>query len=168
MAKYTELFAEYLESGGELPAAFAEIDGFEDAFIQEYCDKEIGFETEALFYIKLEAKANIVIPIYKKKFEALDQTLTQLSNPIKTRQRTFEGGERKADETVLPINSLSATPSRVSKSEGFTDTETITDEGNTVDEAIKKVEFVRDTDNEYWSIFYSCLKEFDNLFMKVY
>lgn len=168
MAKYTELFAEYLESGGTLPAAFEDIDGFEDAFIQEYCDKEIGFETEALFYIKLEAKANIVIPIYKKKFEALDQTLTQLSNPIKTRQRTFEGGERKADETVLPINSLSATPSSISKSETFVDTETITDEGNTVDEAIKKAEFVRNTDHEYWSIFYSCLKEFDDLFMKVY
>ena len=168
MAKYTELFAEYLESGGELPAAFQDIEGFEDAFIQEYCDKEIGFETEALFYIKLEAKANIVIPLYKKKFDALDQALTQLGNPIKTRKRTFEGGERKGDETVLPINSMSATPSSLSKTEKFTDVETITDEGDTVDEAIKKAEFIRNADNEYWSIFYSCLKEFGDLFMKVY
>lgn len=43
MAKYTELFAEYLEGGGSLPAAFAEIVGFEDLFVARYCDKEIGF-----------------------------------------------------------------------------------------------------------------------------
>ena len=30
MAKYTELFSEYLERGGQLPASFALIDGFED------------------------------------------------------------------------------------------------------------------------------------------
>ena len=63
---------------------------------------------------------------------------------------------------------MSATPSSLSKTEKFTDVETITDEGDTVDEAIKKAEFIRNTDSEYWSLFYSCLKEFDDLFMKVY
>lgn len=57
MAKYTELFSEYLEGGGELPAAFSQIDGFEDLFIGHFIDKEIGFETEVLFTIKLETKA---------------------------------------------------------------------------------------------------------------
>ena len=42
MAKYTELFAEYLESGGELPAAFDEIYGFKDLFIGHFFDKENG------------------------------------------------------------------------------------------------------------------------------
>ena len=49
MAKYTTLLAEYLERGGQLPASFALIDGFEDLFKKHYCDKELGFETDLLF-----------------------------------------------------------------------------------------------------------------------
>ena len=75
MAKYTELFAEYLESGGELPAAFDEIVGFKDLFIGNFIDKEIGFETEVLFAIKLETKANIVIPVYAERITALESKL---------------------------------------------------------------------------------------------
>ena len=56
MSKYTETLVEFLEGGGSLPAAFAEIVGFEDLFVARYCDKEIGFETEALFQIKQSSR----------------------------------------------------------------------------------------------------------------
>ena len=36
MAKYTELFAEYLERGGTLPASFSLIEGFEEIFKKHY------------------------------------------------------------------------------------------------------------------------------------
>ena len=75
MAKYTELFAEYLESGGELPAAFDEIVGFKDLFIGHFIDKEIGFETEVLFAIKLETNANLVIGVYADSIAASERAL---------------------------------------------------------------------------------------------
>ena len=88
MARYTELFAEYLENGGELPAVFSQIEGFEDLFIGEYCDRELGFETPVLFTIKLETKANIVIPEYKQRIDTLKALRENLSNPTKTRLKT--------------------------------------------------------------------------------
>ena len=45
MAKYTELFAEYLESGGELPTAFDTINGFKDLFVGHFIDKDEKDET---------------------------------------------------------------------------------------------------------------------------
>lgn len=88
MAKYTELFSEYLENGGELPAVFDQISGFTELFIGEYCDREIGFETPILFSIKLTARANVVIPPYKARIDELDALLSDLSNPTKTRVKT--------------------------------------------------------------------------------
>lgn len=88
MAKYTELLAEYLEAGGALPASFEDIEGFRDLFIGEYCDKEIGFETPILFTIKLQARANLLIPPYKDRINELEAIIDKLSNPTKTHTRT--------------------------------------------------------------------------------
>ena len=62
MAKYTETLGEYLASGHSLPTVFADITNFDTYFLARYIDREIGFETEDLFEIKLEGKANIIIP----------------------------------------------------------------------------------------------------------
>ena len=64
MAKYTELLTEYIENGGTLPTAFSLITGFEDLFIRHFCNYEIGFETETLFAIKLEEKADLYMNLY--------------------------------------------------------------------------------------------------------
>ena len=88
MAKYTELLAEYLQSGGQLPAAFDTIDGFSDLFIGHFCDREIGFETPKLFEIKLETRANLVIPIYKERIDQLMQFDTMFNEPTKTSTRS--------------------------------------------------------------------------------
>lgn len=77
MAKYTELFIDYVRSGREMPAIFEQIDGFESQFIANYADSEIGFETPDLFALKLENKANIVIPYYKEKIEVYDNLLAK-------------------------------------------------------------------------------------------
>ena len=65
MAKYTMTLAEYMARGGALPSSLDLIEGFREHFIGRYFDKEIGFETDALFSLKLEALANLVIPSYK-------------------------------------------------------------------------------------------------------
>lgn len=88
MAKYTELLSEYIEHGGELPAVFDTIEGFEDLFVGRYCDCEIGFETPILFKIKLEAKANLIIPAYAKRISEFEEAKAALLNPEKKRIKT--------------------------------------------------------------------------------
>lgn len=164
MAKYTETFAEYLKNGAELPAVFDDIEGFTDLFIAHFCDKEIGFETEILFKIKLEAAAEIHIPFYKKKIEMYENALSKINNPVKEQIRVYESGAKNGSTTILPINSTTATPSQLSKADAYEDRETTTNNGETPDEAIKRAEYINNINN----IIAECLKCFDNLFMKVY
>ena len=168
MAKYTELFAEYLESGGELPVAFKDIDGFEDLFVAHYCDKEIGFETEDLFKIKLEERAEIVIPIYVKLIESYEEAFSTINDPTKKHTRTFDIGSQNSKTTQLPMNAITASPSQTVDISGYTNTEEAVEEGFTPDEALKRLEYLGRIKSEELSIKYRCLEEFSSLFMKVY
>lgn len=124
MAKYTQLLAEYLEDGGELPAVFSDIEGFKDAFIGEYADCEIGFETPVLFTLKLNTRANVVIPLYSARIADLDTIRDIILNPNKKRIKTGElqrsrNGEiirLTAGNKVVTVNTKSGT-------------QTVTDEG---------------------------------------
>ena len=75
----TEFFGEYIKNNaGGFPSAFDKIpalDGieFKDLFLEHFCDREIGFETEALFAIKLNARADLVCPIYVQKINDLNK-----------------------------------------------------------------------------------------------
>ena len=163
MAKYTELYSEYLASGGAVPtAAFAEVsDDFEDLFTAYYCDREIGVETEELFAIKLNLRAAMVCPLYKARIAAYDGVLGKVGAASKV--RTFNAGEQSGDVTVLPINSISAQPNSKTSTAAYTNTETVT--GETTDEALRLEEFYR---KKVHDVKLQCLKEFENLFMRVY
>ena len=163
MAKYTELYSEYLASGGAVPtAAFAEVsDDFEDLFTAYYCDREIGVETEELFAIKLNLRASMVCPLYKARIAAYDGVLGKVGAASKV--RTFNAGAQSGDVTVLPINSLSAQPNSKTSTAAYTNTETI--EGETTDEALRLEEFYR---KKVHDVKLQCLREFENLFMRVY
>ena len=163
MAKYTELYSEYLASGGAAPsAAFAEVsDDFEDLFTAYYCDREIGVETEELFAIKLALRASMVCPLYKARIAAYDGVLGKVGAASKV--RTFNAGEQSGDVTVLPINSISAQPNSKTSTAAYTNTETVT--GETTDEALRLEEFYR---KKVHDVKLQCLKEFENLFMRVY
>ena len=82
----TELFTQYIANNGgadsALPSLFDkipsitiddEVTKFKDAFVLNFCDREIGFETEALFALKLEGRAKLVIPRYVHKLEELSK-----------------------------------------------------------------------------------------------
>lgn len=82
----TELFTQYIENNGgadsALPSLFDKIPSitiddetttFKDAFVLNFSDREIGFETEALFALKLEGRAKLVIPRYVHKLEELSK-----------------------------------------------------------------------------------------------
>lgn len=83
---HTELFTEWLANNGgadnALPALFAQVPDiksgtettkFSDTFILHFCDKEIGFETEALFALKLEARARLILPPFIEKINTLSK-----------------------------------------------------------------------------------------------
>ena len=168
MSKYTETLAEFLEGGGSLPAAFAKIEGFEDLFVARYCDKEIGFETEALFQIKLEERAAIIIPAYVKRIQATEAAWLTVTDPTRKQTRTFASGEKRSSSSSLPLNAQTAQPSQTAKADAFTDTDTTTFEGMTPDEAIRRAEYFQKLDGTAWILLDACLREFENLFMKVY
>ena len=163
MAKYTELYSEYLASGGAVPSAdFAEVSNdFEDLFTAYYCDREIGVETEELFAIKLNLRASMVCPLYKARIAAYDGVLGKVGAASKV--RTFNAGEQSGDVTVLPIDSISAQPNSKTSTAAYTNTETV--EGETTDEALRLEEFYR---KKVHDVKLQCLKEFENLFMRVY
>lgn len=118
MAKYTMLLAEYLQKGGQLPASFGLIDGFEDLFVARYCDHELGFETDALFSIKLEYKANLVMKAYADKIATRAFYWTRAENPVKsyyekTKIKTNLGAKSKtgSDATSYGAKSITTTTS---------------------------------------------------------
>lgn len=169
MAKYTELFAEYLESGGTLPPVFSSIDGFGDLFTYRYADHEIGFETEALFAMKLEERANIIIPQYVKRIAATDAAWLVINNPDRTETKIYDFGLRQTDNTLLPMSPLAtAEPNQRTRELSRTDTETTTYAGLTPDEAIRRAEYFQRLDGTAWILIDACLAEFKKLFMQVY
>lgn len=173
MAKYTELFADYLKDGGALPSVFSSIIGFEDLFKGYYCDKEIGFETEILFAIKLETYANIYVPMYAQRISALATALTNASNPVKVHYErydtTINAGAQKAQSTDLPINASTATPSSVLATDAYVNTDArVTnreESGFTVDEAYRVIDKLNE---EVRPLIRKLLDAFKPCFMGVY
>lgn len=83
---HTELFTQYISNNGgadnALPVLFdkvpnikndGEVTYFKDTFILNFCDREIGFETEQLFALKLEGRAKLVLPKYINKLTELSK-----------------------------------------------------------------------------------------------
>lgn len=173
MAKYTMLLAEYLERGGQLPASFSLIDGFEDLFKKHYCDKELGFETELLFYMKLDEKATLYMQAYADKIQRLATAWGILDAPVKTRytlnERTFTGGAQHGATTELPFDSDTAEPNILNDSDEYTNTESVehteNEYGDTHDEAIRGIEFLN---NKVYSLLNELLLVFKPCFMGVY
>lgn len=166
MAKYTELFAEYLENEeNELPSVFAEIDGFSDLFIGYYADKEIGFETESLFQLKLETFANLFVPKYKEKIDAMEYFMENIENPTKTKRMIHDLGEMNAFNWVLPFNSNTADPSAKSKTNATQNVDTDIESGFTPDEVVRIMEHLKE---ETQNLKLKLLDEFNPLFMMIY
>ena len=173
MAKYTTLLAEYLERGGVLPASFALIDGFEDIFKKHYCDKELGFETDLLFFMKVDELADIYLPLYQAKLARLATAWLNYDAPAKvtytTENKTFNGGETNGKTTELPFDSTTADANLLTHNDAYKNTENrgvnVREEGKTIDEAQRAVEFLNEKAH---SLIEELLKVFKQCFMAVY
>lgn len=180
MARYTELLSEYLENGGRLPAVFSQIAGFDTLFKLKYADCEIGFETAALFELKLSGLAELKIPAYAARIsrvEALEElVLTGNKTHTKTGAIKRNYGARtntRADLPSIPYNATdenSYTPTSIDKGEGYTDAEnydnvTDTDTGLTAGEVAEQLKAL---ESDVKIIKEECLQEFAILFMQIY
>ena len=173
MARYTETLADYIANGNSLPTIFNDIDDFEDLFKMYYCDHELGFETEAIFAVKLEMYANIVIPVYKDKLDRINSAWSLWDEPVKTfvdsEELTFTGGAQHGETTELPINSASAQPNTMVDNAEYENSQdrtiTRTEEGATDDEATRRLEFIT---SKQKLIMFDLLKEFKPCFMNLY
>ena len=177
MAKYTELFSEYLANGGPLPSSsFALITDFEDIFKERYGGCEIGFETEALFALRLDAKARVVMPEYSARVNAIDAAMLKLQTPTKTRTEKRGYGAQHSETsndgsvTDLPLNATTAKPAQTNHTEGSADINyrednyTFTDYV-TIDENLRIIEAL---EGKRRAMLEDCLQEFETLFMGVY
>lgn len=195
MAKYTTLLAEYLERGGQLPASFSLIQGFEDIFKKHYCDKEIGFETDLLFFMKLDEKADLYMQLYADKLTRLASAYNLFDEGAKVRytiegrttnlgaqheESTFTGGAQHTEGTELPFDSENAEPNIINDSAEYTNTNEVnrdatensddterteTETGGSLDELQRRIEFVN---RKAVSIIEELLMVFKPCFMGVY
>lgn len=181
MAKYTMLLAEYLAKGGALPSSFALIEGFDDLFIAKYCDCEIGYETDELFKIKLEAKAKLVMQMYADRISERAKYWAKVENPTKvyyekTTIKTNLGEQQRSGNsktTELPFNGLTAQPNVkgetgeiISAVENNDLRETRKeDNGETIDELLRMLDYLN---KDVTTLVEKCLNEFKTLFMGVY
>ena len=136
----TELFTQYIANNGgadsALPTLFDKIPSitidnettsFKDAFVLNFCDREIGFETEALFALKLEGRAKLVIPRYVRKLEELAQL-----DYINTQRTETETRKVIAKITDSGTDTVARTTSGTS-TDGGTDTMTHETSGTSTD-----------------------------------
>lgn len=173
MAKYTMTLLEYLEDGHTLPTSFALIDGFADAFKAEYIDSEIGFETDELFAMKLEARAKVVMPVYADYIAKRTEYWQKLDNPTKTRTENgaidYDFGKQKSKSTELPFDDDSAEPNVITESDAIknktTSSSSVTESGQNTKDVIDAIEYLNRDVN---ILIERCLKEFSSLFMGVY
>lgn len=177
MAKYTELYMDYVNGGGFVPSStFALIDDFEDLFFERFAGCEIGFETEELFALKLDMRASIVMPVYAKLVASVDASLSAIATPKKGYSETRTYGAQHAENSSdgsnkeLPYNEATALDSSIAHTEGSADTDehedTIEREDEiAAEEAMRTLEALQ---RKKTLILNDCLEEFANLFMKVY
>ena len=169
MAKYTELLSEYLASGGQLPTAFADIAGFEDAFKLRYYDCEIGFETEALFAMKLELIAEMYIPIYEGRLQALVTATGFMTDMTATRYEYVDVFDNipllRAVTTDLPFTSATAAPAQKVETDAHEDEHT---QKREVIDIKDTLQIIDDLNKNITSIIDSLLNEFKTCFMCIY
>lgn len=195
---HTELLTQYIANNGgadkALPSLFDkvpniivddEVTTFKDAFILNFCDREIGFETEELFALKLESRAKLVLPFYIEKLKQLASIDYVNAKRTETEKRTNTGniidsgkdtntrfkGENPLIDTTLTFNAKAVSEQEQNevgygKNTNTTGSENVTreytDSGIEARDLFERV--LNDTKNVWSEIF----TKFESLFMQVW
>lgn len=195
---HTELLTQYIANNGgadkALPSLFDkvpnitvddEVTTFKDAFILNFCDREIGFETEELFALKLESRAKLVLPFYINKLKQLASIDYINAKRTETEKRTNTGniidsgkdtntrfkGENPLIDTTLTFNAKAVSEQEQNevgygKNTNTTGSENVTREYTDDNLATRDLyeRVLNDTKNVWSEIF----TKFDSLFMQVW
>lgn len=195
---HTELLTQYIANNGgaenALPTLFDkvpnitiddEVTTFKDAFILNFCDREIGFETEGLFALKLESCAKLVLPFYINKLKQLASIDYIKAKRTESETRTSTGnitdggkdtntrfkGENPLVDTSLTFNANAVSEQEKNevgygKNTNTTGSENVsreyTDDNIATRDLYERV--LNDTKNVWDEIF----AKFDSLFMQVW
>ena len=196
--KYTELFTEYIKNNGgaenALPSLFdkvpsitidGEVTTFKDAFILNFCDREIGFEIEELFALKLESRAKLVLPFYINKLKQLESIDYINAKRTESETRAITGnitdggkdtntrfkGENPLIDTDLTFNAKAVSEQEKNevgygKNTNTTGNENVTREFN--DSGIEARDLYERILKDTMNIWNEIFKKFDSLFMQVW
>ena len=197
-AEHTEFFSEYIANNGgaenALPALFDkvpsitiddEVTTFKDAFILNFCEREIGFETEELFALKLEARAKLVLPFYINKLKQLASIDYINAKRTESEKRTNTGnitdggkdtntrfkGENPLIDTSLTFNAKAVSEQETNeigygKNTNTTGSENVTREYT--DSEIEARDLYERVLNDTINVWYEIFKKFESLFMQVW
>lgn len=197
-AEHTEFFSEYIANNGgaenALPSLFDkvpnitiddEVTTFKDAFILNFCEREIGFETEELFSLKLEARAKLVLPFYINKLKQLTSIDYINAKRTESEKRTNTGnitdggkdtntrfkGENPLIDTSLTFNAKAVTEQETNeigygKNTNTTGSENVTREYT--DSGIEARDLYERVLNDTMNVWHEIFKKFDSLFMQVW
>ena len=197
-AEHTEFFTEYIANNGgaenALPSLFDkvpnividnEVTTFKDAFILNFCDREIGFETEELFALKLESRAKLVLPFYISKLNQLASIDYINAKRTESETRTTTGnitdggkdtntrfkGENPLIDTSLTFNAKAVTEQETNeigygKNTNTTGSENVTREYT--DSGIEARDLYERVLNDTMNVWNEIFKKFDSLFMQVW
>lgn len=197
-AEHTEFFTEYIANNGgaenALPTLFDkvpnitiddEVTTFKDAFILNFCDREIGFETEELFALKLESRAKLVLPFYINKLNQLASIdyINAKRTESETRKSTgniTDGGkdtntrfkgENPLIDTTLTFNAKAVSEQETNeigygKNTNTTGSENVTREYTDGD--IEERNLYERVLNDTMNVWHEIFKKFESLFMQVW
>ena len=195
---HTELFTQYIANNGgaenALPSLFDklpnitiddEVTTFKDAFILNFCEREIGFETEELFALKLESRAKLVLPFYINKLKQLVNIDYINAKRTESEKRTNTGnitdggkdtntrfkGENPLIDTTLTFNAKAVTEQEINeigygKNTNTTGSEDVTREYT--DSGIEARDLYERVLNDTMNVWNEIFKKFDSLFMQVW
>lgn len=195
---HTELLTQYIANNGgaenALPSLFDkvpnitiddEVTTFKDAFILNFCEREIGFETEELFALKLESRAKLVLPFYIDKLKKLASIDYMNAKRTESETRTTTGnitdggkdtntrfkGENPLIDTSLTFNAKAVTEQETNeigygKNTNTTGSENVTREYT--DSGIEARDLYERVLNDTMNVWNEIFKKFDSLFMQVW
>lgn len=170
MAFYTETLREYVLRGNEFPESFILINktgyDFSALFYEYYADREIGFETEELFSLKLKKVADMYIPEYVKIIENYNSVIEALKAKSKKTESLTENGKITTRQFDLPIagETTGINPSGIGETEPTTTKTTATND-ESADELTRKIDWLMGQEN---NAIEQLLEKFERCFMQVF
>ena len=170
MAFYTETLREYINHGNSLPESFGLIVqagyDFNTIFFEHFADREIGFETEELFALKVKKVADLYISDYVKIIENYESIIEALKAKTKKSESITENEKVTTRQFDLPVagDTTGINPSGIGETDA-TRAKTTTTTDESPDELTRKVDWLLGQEK---NALMDLLERFERCFMQVF